>query len=263
MSWRTYAVPLIVGIMVFLVMVSALDLMWGGRIRDLPRLPRIVLGVSLAALFAGVAFAEYRQRRRRAKHAEQALRKLRDAARPMNQGDLRLAVLWAETHARLDYYHDLMTGHAWQSHRNAQVATVGGFVVLLLFGVVAMQADRPEATIVASVLGGTSAALSGYISKTFVRSQEHAAERLRSYFDHPVKFSRYLAAVRLIDEMVKLKPEQRAAISGELLRTIVAPDATPGSGGGTPGSPVPSPRTSGENIPEGLGDYEKLLRRSP
>lgn len=136
--------------------------------------------------------------------------------------ELTLPALWKVTHARLDYYHEIATGQARQSFRNAQIAMGVGFALLVVFAVLALLAQSTAAAVVTGALGATSAAFAAYISRTFVRSQETAATHLRSYFDQPLEFSRYLAAERLLNGIERLEPEQRATITTDVLRGIVS-----------------------------------------
>ncbi|WP_257231747.1 hypothetical protein [Streptomyces sp. Rer75] len=71
-----------------------------------------------------------------------------------------------------------------------------------------------------------SAALAGYVSRTFVKSQEVASSHLRAYFDQPLEFSRYLAAERLIED-AKPRQEQRAEVLTALVQAMVAGPAAP------------------------------------
>ncbi|MFI6140357.1 hypothetical protein ACIBCC_19480 [Streptomyces griseus] len=134
---------------------------------------------------------------------------------------LGLPELWEATHARLDLYHQIATGQAKTSFRNAQVAMVAGFFLLILFAWIALWASTTAVAIVAGGLGAVSAALAGYIAKTFVRSQESAATHLRSYFDQPLELSRYLAAERLVADG-DLSQEQRGEILSALVQAMVA-----------------------------------------
>ncbi|MFI7640611.1 hypothetical protein [Nonomuraea sp. NPDC049400] len=183
--------------------------------------PAALLIVILAAIAT-------RQHHKKVQRRETALQALHDAEeRLAERQHLKLVELWTITQSRLNYYHELATAHAQQSFHNAQLAMGAGFLLLLVFAVLGVNASNPRATLVAGVLGVISAALAGYIGRTFIRSQESASGHLHTYFDQPVKFSRYLAAERLIEAMSGLGPEQRDAISGELLRTIIAPDLAP------------------------------------
>lgn len=134
---------------------------------------------------------------------------------------LGLPELWEATHARLDLYHQIATGQAKTSFRNAQIAMGAGFLLLILFAGIALWASTTAVAIVAGGLGAVSAALAGYVAKTFIRSQEAAATHLRSYFDQPLELSRYLAAERLVADG-DLSQEQRGEILSALVQAMVA-----------------------------------------
>ncbi len=98
---------------------------------------------------------------------------------------------------------------------------ITGFVLLVVFVGVALQASTTAGSVVAGGLGAVSAALSGFVARTFVKSQETAAAHLRAYFDQPLEFSRYLAAERLITESA-MSDEQRVAVLTVLLQAMMA-----------------------------------------
>ncbi|MFH8885221.1 hypothetical protein [Streptomyces californicus] len=140
---------------------------------------------------------------------------------------LGLPELWEATHARLDLYHRIATGQARTSFRNAQIAMTAGFALLVLFAGIAVWASSTAVAIVAGGLGTVSAALAGYVAKTFIRSQEAAATHLRSYFDQPLELSRYLAAERLVADG-DLSQEQRGEILSALVQAmVVGPQPAP------------------------------------
>lgn len=143
------------------------------------------------------------------------------------QARLTLSDLWTVTHRRLDHYHGIALEQAAKSFRNAQAAMTIGFLLLIGFAMVGLFADSTKGAIVASALGTVSAALAGYVSRTFVKSQETAAGHLRAYFDQPLEFSRYLAAERLIAD-ARLGPDQRALILGALVQTMIGGPASSG-----------------------------------
>lgn len=153
------------------------------------------------------------------KPAEEGAAPSDDASR--RRSLLGLPELWEATHARLDLYHQIATGQARTSFRNAQIAMVAGFLLLILFAGIALWASTTAVAIVAGGLGAVSAALAGYVAKTFIRSQEAAATHLRSYFDQPLELSRYLAAERLVADG-ELSQEQRGEILSALVQTMVA-----------------------------------------
>jgi hypothetical protein len=143
---------------------------------------------------------------------------------------LALPELWAVTHSRLDHYHETALRQAQRSFRNAQVAMALGFVLLVLFVVVALYASTTAGAVVAGGLGAVSAALAGYVSRTFVRSQEASASHLRAYFDQPLEFARFLAAERIVMDG-GLTQEQRAEVLSALVQAMVSGPSLPGGPG--------------------------------
>ncbi|MFD5940243.1 TRADD-N-associated membrane domain-containing protein [Streptomyces griseus] len=159
------------------------------------------------------------------------------------RGSLGLPELWEATHARLDLYHQIATGQAKTSFRNAQIAMVVGFLLLVVFAGIALWASTTAVAIVAGGLGAVAAALAGYVAKTFVRSQESAATHLRSYFDQPLELSRYLAAERLVADG-DLTKEQRGEILSALVQAMVAGPQPP-----APAQPVVLASVPGQQGP--------------
>ncbi len=128
--------------------------------------------------------------------------------------------LWNVTHRKLDYYHDIATGQATRAFRNAQIAMGVGFVFLLAFVVIALQASTTAGSVVAGGLGAVGAAMAAFISRTFVRSHEVTSGHLQSYFEQPVELSRYLAAERLISD-AGLSEERRAEVLTVVVEAMV------------------------------------------
>ncbi|MBK3625692.1 hypothetical protein JHN59_12735 [Streptomyces sp. MBT49] len=154
------------------------------------------------------------------------------------QTRLTLSELWAVTHRRLDHYHGIALGQAKQSFLNAQIAMGIGFILLVGFAAVAWNASTVAGSVVAGGLGAVSAALAGYVSRTFIRSQEAAAGHLRAYFDQPLEFSRYLAAERLMAD-AGLSDERRAEVLSLLVQAMIAgpsPQTTTGANEQQPGN---------------------------
>ncbi len=143
--------------------------------------------------------------------------------------DLALSHLWKLTQRRLDLYHTIATTQARRSFVSAQTSMIVGFVMLTLFVALAVNISNTAGAIVAGGLGAVSAALAGFISKTFVKSQQTAAEHLKAYFDQPLEFSRYLAAERLLADAT-LPEEKRAEVVAMLVQTIAT----------GPGGPAPA-----------------------
>ena len=104
----------------------------------------------------------------------------------------------------------------------AQAATGVGFALLIGFAVLATQNKTTAGAITTGALGAVSAALAGFIGRTFIRSQETAAERLRAYFDQPLDFSKYLAAQRLLSSASYLDSAQRKSILSQIIGAVVS-----------------------------------------
>ncbi|WP_328681738.1 hypothetical protein [Streptomyces sp. NBC_00343] len=149
-----------------------------------------------------------------------------DGEQHARQARLTLPELWTVTHRRLDHYHGIALGQAKQSFLNAQIAMGLGFALLVGFVIVALNASTVAGSVVAGGLGAVSAALAGYVSRTFIRSQEAAAGHLRAYFDQPLEFSRYLAAERLMAD-AGLTEEHRAEVLSLLVQRMIIGPADP------------------------------------
>ncbi|MER6979866.1 hypothetical protein [Streptomyces carpinensis] len=132
------------------------------------------------------------------------------------------------THTRLEHYHETALGQAQQSFRSAQRAMWIGFVLLAAFVVPAVRASTTAGSIVAGGLGAVSAALAGYVSRTFVKSQEAAASHFRASFDQPLAFSRILAAERWLLQDSGMDQAKRSEVLGALVLAKAAdPEAPP------------------------------------
>ncbi|TDB83364.1 hypothetical protein E1264_28635 [Actinomadura sp. KC216] len=198
---------------------------------DLPAWQGALIAAASAVIVGLTGFGIHWASRADRATADQARQNLQEAEHQLAAADqLALPALWEVTQKRLDYYHQIATGQARTSFRNAQAAMVIGFVLLAVFASLAAAADSTAAAAVTGALGAVAAALAGFISRTFVRSQETSASHLRSYFDQPLEFSRYLAAERLLGSVQQLDDQQRAALLADLLRTVIAPDSAAAAG---------------------------------
>ena len=101
---------------------------------------------------------------------------------------LALSALWEVTFDRIRLYHDIATGQARRSFATAQTAIAVGFLLLIGFAILSFHTHSATASITTAALGTVSAALAGYISHTFVRSQETSARHLHAYFNQPLEF---------------------------------------------------------------------------
>lgn len=109
--------------------------------------------------------------------------------------------LWVATQKRIGYYHRIATSQARNSFISSQLAIVAGFILLVVFGIIAAQATTAVGAISAGAVGVVGAALSAYIGATFMKAQSEASAQLREFFNQPVEFARLLGAERLIESM--------------------------------------------------------------
>lgn len=166
----------------------------------------LLLGVLLYAYFLWLLLIYKRRAFRDRAVIAEAERSLREAESDIGREleattSLDLSALWNVTHRRLDYYHQIATRQAETSFRNGQIAMVTGFVILAASLLLALIPKSVAASVVTGVLGTGAGALGAFISWTFLRSQENAANQLRGYFLQPLEFSRYLVAERLLDSL--------------------------------------------------------------
>ena len=129
------------------------------------------------------------------------------------------ASIWAVTQKRINYYHRIATNQARNSFISSQIATVVGFVIIVVFGVIAAQATSPAAAISAGAVGVVGGGLSAYIGSTFMKAQSEATAQLRQFFLQPVEFARLLGAERLIES---LEPEERAQAVHRIVQGMMA-----------------------------------------
>jgi hypothetical protein len=208
----------------------------------------VVAVVTVAAMGgAAVAFGKVIAEEHRTEGARQALHEAEERARD----SLELRALWDVTNKRLELYHRIATSQARTSFYSAQAAMTIGFASLIVFAVLTANAHTAAHSIVTGALGAGSAAFAGYISRTFVRSQEASAAHLRAYFAQPMQLFRYLAAERLLEGM---DPAQRATVAADLARAIVATDQAhpftqPAAAAPGETAPTPTARPAGAGSP--------------
>lgn len=170
----------------------------------------IVLGVAVASLIFSVV--QLRARRATLKEIQKMEEALIDDA-------LDLKKIWAVTQKRLDYYHTIATAQARQSFLSTQISTGAGFLLIVVVGWIASQADTVVGTISAGAVGVVGGGLSAYIGATFMKTQSAATAQLRQFFLQPVEHSRLLGAERLI---TLLEGDQKAAAVQEVIKAMMA-----------------------------------------
>lgn len=186
------------------------------------------LGV-LAAVYGGILLRSFERRAFHDRYKlEQSRARLDEAEQVLvnSTSDTSFAALWTATQARLDHYHDIATSQSRRSFAYGQVAAATGLGVVLICTALAIVAESSAGAVVAGVLGGSAAAMSGYIGSTFLRTQDLAASQMRDYFGQPLEFSRFLAAERLLGEIND--GERREAATVALIQAIARTPQPPG-----------------------------------
>lgn len=132
--------------------------------------------------------------------------------------------LWAATQQRIGYYHKIATSQARNSFISSQLAIVAGFILLVVFGLIAAQATTAVGAISAGAVGVVGAGLSAYIGATFMKAQSEASAQLREFFNQPVEFARLLGAERLVDS---LEDHHRSEAVQNIVKTMMANGSAP------------------------------------
>lgn len=162
-------------------------------------LPLLIFPVVLVLLKALADFLRNRKEDTWREEIEQDENRVAQELNKTDQTDF--GTLWVATQKRIGYYHRIATSQARNSFISSQLAIVAGFILLVVFGIIAAQATTAVGAISAGAVGVVGAALSAYIGATFMKAQSEASAQLREFFNQPVEFARLLGAERLIESM--------------------------------------------------------------
>jgi hypothetical protein len=176
---------------------------------------------SVSVIYGGQLTLTLRRRSFRERYALAAARGLlRDAEDEIANAndDTSFSSLWFATQRRLDYYHEIATSQSQRSFAYGQAAAGAGLVVVLVCTILAIISGSTAGAVSAGVLGGSAAALSGYVGSTFLRTHDVSAQQLRAYFSQPLEASRFLSAERLLGEIKD--PIRREEAASALLLAI-------------------------------------------
>jgi Cyanobacterial TRADD-N associated 2-Transmembrane domain len=106
--------------------------------------------------------------------------------------------LWEGAQARLAMYHQLAVIQGRQSFRMLLLFSSLGFGLLAFVVWKGTEVHTTAGGLALGAAGVAGAALSGYVSRTFMRAYRDANERLVDYFAEPLDMSRLLVAERLL-----------------------------------------------------------------
>lgn len=123
--------------------------------------------------------------------------------------------VWRRTQKRMDLYHKVATTQADQSYQNGQRAITVGFLLLVCIAISSLFIGNTTGALTTASIGVAGAALTGYLTRTFLRVHESASRQLRSYFEEPLRLSQQLSAERLIN-LINDEEKRNDAIIGYL-----------------------------------------------
>lgn len=152
--------------------------------------------------------------------AKELLAQLRSS--PRNPAEF--VTFWESTYKRLEDYHEDAGRQLRSSYRLAQIAAAGAFIVLVVMGVLAAQADDAAQAAAPAVIATLGAALAAYIGKTFNNTYTQTLVRSMAFFHEPLVMARMLAAERLLDEYGPENEAERAKALTVMISAAVAFD---------------------------------------
>lgn len=179
----------------------------------------LIAAFSLVVTAASIFSIEYRSTKAKDRSLKSLQKEELSVAKELDEeSKTDFGSLWAVTQKRIDYYHEIATTQARRSFISSQLATAAGFVLIVVFGVIAAQAPSTAGAISAGAVGVVGGGLSAYIGATFMKSQSEASVQLREFFLQPVEFSRILEAERLVDS---LEPVERAVAVQSIVKSML------------------------------------------
>jgi hypothetical protein len=133
-------------------------------------------------------------------------------------------------------YHNIATFQADRSFHSSQRAMWAGMGIIVACAVSGIWAGTGGAKALVALLGGVGAALSGFLSRTYLAMHRDALRQMNRYFEQPVLRGYYLTAERLVRDlddspegrMKQMIAERVLAASDRLLHG--AQDAEPTTG---------------------------------
>jgi hypothetical protein len=189
---------------------------------------QVYLLLSLGAVTGIIAWfvVSFRSARAAGRADQEARKQLQreefQVAEDLKETDPSFAALWAVTQKRIDHYHLIATAQAQRSFISARIATIGGFILVVVLGIIAANAETAVSAICTGAVGIVGGALSAYIGATFMKTQSEASAQLGQFFLQPVEFSRMLSAERLLSH---LGDDAKTAAVQQMIGSAMAPAA--------------------------------------
>jgi len=137
--------------------------------------------------------------------------------------NLAIAELWSATERKIELDRQIVIRQARLYSNASLLAMVIGLFMMAAFIFYAVRAHTASADI-AGGISAVAAALTGYLGKTFIRSQEATTAHLRSYFETQLDFLRLLAAERLVEKSSKMADAEAAKILRSMAQDLGTPN---------------------------------------
>ncbi|GHI07742.1 TRADD-N-associated membrane domain-containing protein [Streptomyces cellostaticus] len=182
-----------------------------------PWLWQLVLAVAAAAIAAGfIAMIMLLKRRERERRRE--LQRLETAADRLRER-VELPSLINFNRVLLDQYHEIATRQANKSFRAALTAMAIGLCVIVATLVASFAKTSSGDRLFLGSLAAVSAALTGYLGRTYINVYDRSIRQLNQYFNQPVLNNYFLTAERITS---RLSEEHREELLVLIAKEILA-----------------------------------------
>jgi hypothetical protein len=187
----------------------------------------VAIGLGAAALlcYFGAAFGIVTVRRR---FEQKYVRTVADEAIDELSATSKLTDLMKANRRQMSAYDVIARYQAQSSYRNSQIAMAIGLAILIAGAALAITVQDDTAKIVTASLTAIGAAISGYISKTFLQTYNTTLRQLNYYFEQPLISSYILTAQRLADSVPKASPQMYAELVNGIIGQLIRPSTTSG-----------------------------------
>lgn len=178
-----------------------------------------IISIVLATT-GGIARLSYSLTRRRFLEREEAIHRalaVRRAAAKVEDA-LSLPNLFGFNRTLMEEYHSITKGQSERSFRYSQIASFVGLFILAGGAVVVFVPVSDLVKIAIAGLAGLGTILSGYISRTFLRSHELSIQQLNNFFRQPLVSNYLLMAERLAND---LSTEARSEAQLRIIEQII------------------------------------------
>jgi Flp pilus assembly protein TadB len=226
LSSRAYG--LIIGGLGFICLFVGLVLAILGDTMGWPTNEQVIATTAFGAaglLFLVIAFAvptitrAHRILRKREQAAREKAKEATDElADATDLGDLLRA-----NRKQMEAYDELARVQSRESFRNSQIAMAVGLLVIVGGAGVVLTVSTTPSKVAVATLTGLAGALSGYMSKTFLRVYERTQQQLTFFFQQPLINSYILAADRLVENIDEgaAKDTQRSRVVEHVLQVLI------------------------------------------